>query len=174
MSVQRDAEGMDKNLPDEQLTRREFCNSLAVVSATLAVATSGLASPAVAAAAQQNPTLAYPPQKVEGAESLLPGSSLYFAYPTRNDPAILVHSQDGQYHAYSQKCTHMGCSVYFDRARRCLECPCHKGAFDLQSGDAMYGPPSRPLDQVSLQMRAGGQIWAVGLRTGGRELYANR
>ena len=168
MSFQQSKEAADKISSDEQLTRREFCNSLALVSAGLAVAATALASDALA---QQNPTLVYPPQKIEGAERLLPGSSLYFNYPTRSDPAILVRSTDGQYYAYSQKCTHMGCSVYFDRARRCLECPCHKGAFDLQSGDAMYGPPPRPLDQVSLQMRAGGEVWAVGKRTGGREYY---
>lgn len=123
-------------------------------------------------AAQQDPTLVYPPQKIEGAERLLPGASLYFTYPTRNDPAILVRATDGQYYAYSQKYTHRGCSIYFDRARSCLECPCHKGAFDLKSGDAMYRPPPRPLDLVSLQMRASGEIWATGKRTGGREFYA--
>ncbi|HEY0375898.1 MAG TPA: Rieske (2Fe-2S) protein [Pyrinomonadaceae bacterium] len=168
MKSQQSTEAAGQPASDEQPLRREFCNSLAVVSAWLAVASSGLTS----AAAQQNPTLVYPPQKIEGAERLLPGSSLYFTYPTRYEPAILVRAQDGQYYAYSQKCTHRGCSVYFDRGRRCLECPCHQGAFDVKSGDAMYGPPRRPLDQVSLQMRAGGEVWAVGRKSGGREFYA--
>jgi len=26
----------------------------------------------------------------------------------------------------------------------------------------MYGPPRRPLDEIVLQVRRGGQIWAVG------------
>jgi Rieske Fe-S protein len=145
---------------DGQMPRREFCGSLALVSAGLAFAGAGFNADA---AAQQGRGIAYPPQKIEGAERLLPGSSLYFTYPTRNDPAVLVRAADGQYYAYSQKCTHRGCSVYFDPARRCLECPCHKGAFDSRSGDAMYGPASRPLDQVSLQMRAG---------PGGSEFFA--
>ena len=151
----------------EQMPRREFCNSLAVVSAGLAVAGAGLVSEVTA---QESPALVYPPQKIDGAERLMPGASLYFTYPTRNDPAVLVRSTDGQFYAFSQRCTHRGCSVYYKPARNCLECPCHKGAFDLKSGDAMYGPPSRPLDQISLQMRAGGEIWATGKRTGSREL----
>ena len=155
-----------------QMARREFCNSLAVVSAGLAVAAHGLV--AGAGAQEECPALVYPPQKIDGAERLLPGASLYFTYPTRHDPAILVRAADGQYYAFSQKCTHRGCSVYYDPARSCLECPCHKGAFDLKSGDAMYGPPPRPLDLVSLQIRAGGEVWATGRRPGGRESYASK
>ena len=154
-----------------QVTRREFCDSLALVTAGLAVAASGLA--VNAAAQQDDPALAYPPQKIEGAERLLPGSALYFTYPTRQDPAVLVRASDGQYYAFSQRCTHRGCSVYYDPGRGCLECPCHKGAFDLRSGDAMYGPPPSPLDLISVQVRAGGEIWAVGKRSGGREFYVD-
>ena len=55
-----------------------------------------------------------------------------------------------------------GCSVDFDAPRRCLTCPCHNGAYDARMGYVMFGPPRRPLDQIVLQMRAGGQIWAIG------------
>lgn len=154
-----------------RVTRRVFCDSLALASAALVVAGPGLA--AGVAAQQDDPALAYPPQKIEGAERLLPGAALYFNYPTRQDPAILVRAGDGQYYAFSQRCTHRGCSVYFDPGRNCLECPCHKGAFDLRSGDAMYGPPPSPLDLISVQVRAGGEIWAVGKRSGGREFYVD-
>jgi Rieske Fe-S protein len=61
----------------------------------------------------------------------------------------------------------LGCSVDFDSARRCLACPCHRGVYDAQTGYVVYGPPPRPLDQIVLQMRAGGELWAVGRRTGG-------
>lgn len=151
------------------LNRREFCNALAITSAALAIAVESIT---VEAEAGQNQALVYPPQKIEGAERLLPGSSLYFTYPSSSDPAILVRAHDGQYYAYSQKCTHLGCSIYFDAARKCLECPCHKGAYHLQSGDVMYGPPQRPLDLINLQMRAGGMLWAVGKTIGSREQYA--
>jgi hypothetical protein len=38
--------------------------------------------------------------------------------------------------------------------------------FDARIGYAIYGPPQRPLDQIVLQMRAGGEVWAVGRRIG--------
>jgi len=94
---------------------------------------------------------------------LLPRSSLLFNYPTRKDPAILVRSETGEYYAFGQRCSHRGCSVYFARDRGCLECPCHRGAFDAQTGHVLHGPPTKPLDQIILQMRAGGEVWAVGL-----------
>ena len=37
---------------------------------------------------------------------------------------------------------------------------------DARMGYVVYGPPQRPLDQIVLQMRSGGQVWAVGKRTG--------
>jgi len=56
--------------------------------------------------------------------------------------------------------------VDFDAARRCLKCPCHQGTFETRMGHVMYGPPKRPLDQIVLQLRAGGQVWAVGKSIG--------
>ena len=36
---------------------------------------------------------------------------------------------------------------------------CEHGAFDARMGQVMFGPPRRPLDEIVLQMRAGGQVW---------------
>lgn len=148
---------------DEEMTRREFCNGLLLTSTGLLIGAAATASEAVA---QQVPSLAYPPLKIDGAERLMPGSSLYFTYPRASDPAILVRADDGQFYAYGQKCSHMGCSIYFERASRQLECPCHKGTFDAHTGFVLNGPPMRPLDLIVLQMRAGGEVWAVGRRVG--------
>lgn len=142
------------------LKRREFCNRLLLTSSGLLIGAAVLADNAVAG--QPDLQVAYPPQKIEGAESLMPGSALYFNYPTRTDPAILVRSTEGQYYAYSCKCSHMGCSVYFERAGRRLECPCHRGSYDLHTGFVMNGPPTRSLNQIQLYMRAGSEVWATG------------
>src|SRR6266540_4238465 len=101
---------------EDQVSRRKFCNRLLVTSSGLLVGASALRT----VAANRDSQVAYPPLRIEGAEVLLPGSSLYFNYPSRSDPAILVRSQAGEYYAFGQKCSHMGCSVYFDRNRRCL------------------------------------------------------
>jgi Rieske Fe-S protein len=144
-----------------RVTRRKFCNKLLLTTGVV------LATPAVVkTAATQHSMVAYPPKKIDGAETLLPGSSLYFDYPTRNDPAVLLRTSDGEYKAYNRRCSHAGCSVEFDAPRRCLSCPCHKGAYDARMGTVMYGPPRRSLDEIVLQMRAGGQLWAVGRSLG--------
>jgi arsenite oxidase small subunit len=139
-------------------TRRSFCTDLALTSTALVLAT-----PAVTKLVTAQDSMAmYAPSKIEGAEALLPGSSLYFAYPTRNDPAVLLRSSEGEYRAYSRRCSHAGCSVEFDASRRCLRCPCHNGAFDARMGHVMFGPPRTPLDEIVLQVRSGGYIWAIG------------
>ena len=145
-----------------QTTRRTFCNRVLLTSLGLGLAANNLGGRAKG----QTPALAYPPLKIEGAERLMPGSFLYFSYPTSNDPAVLVRAYDGEYFAYSRKCAHLGCSVDFDSERRCFKCPCHQGVYDPRTGYVMYGPPPRPLDQIMLQMRAGSEVWAVGKRIG--------
>jgi nitrite reductase/ring-hydroxylating ferredoxin subunit len=137
--------------------RRTFCTGLMLTSAGVV-----LVAPHLAKAATQDPMVAYPPRKIDGAELLMPGSGLYFNYPSRNDPAVLVRSSEGEFTAYSRRCSHAGCSVEFDPPARCLRCPCHQGAYDSRMGQVMLGPPRRPLDQIVLQVRAGGQVWAVG------------
>lgn len=143
---------------EAQVTRREFCNFLALTSTALFVSAAGLAGKA-ALDAREGPS--YAPMKIEGAESLAPGFSLNFRYPGEDDAAILVRSADGQYYAYGQKCTHLACPVYFEQKRQRLECPCHEGGFDARTGNVLYGPPPRPLDQINLEVREGGEVWAV-------------
>jgi Rieske Fe-S protein len=139
-------------------TRRTFCADLLL--------TSGLVLAAPAIMKDQDSLVAYPPRKIDGAELLLPGRGLYFDYPTRNDPAVLLRFSDNEYRAYSRRCSHAGCSVDLDGPSRCFRCPCHQGAYDARMGQVMYGPPRRPLDEIVLQMRAGGQLWAVGKYVG--------
>lgn len=152
----KEPDDSDSSKPD-QVSRRVFCNRLLATSTGLVASASVLQI----AAAQSVTQIAYPPLKIDGAEALMPGSSLYFNYPNRSDPAILVRSYDGEYYAFGQKCSHRGCSVYFDRNRRCLQCPCHHGAFNAETGFVLSGPPTKALDQIVLQIRAGGSVWAV-------------
>lgn len=155
---------MSRHSEESNIPRRTFFNGLLLTSAGIALAASDLRGQPQS---QHDPLLVYTPLKIEGAERVLPGSFLYFNYPRANDPAVLVRAQDGEYRAYSRKCAHLGCSVDFDSARRCLACPCHRGVYDARTGYVVYGPPPRPLDQIVLQMRAGGELWAVGRRSGG-------
>jgi hypothetical protein len=77
-------------------TRRGFCADLLLTSTGLM-----LAPGITQVVAAQDSMVAYPPRKIEGADLLLPGTSLYFDYPTRNDPAVLVRLNESEYRAYS-------------------------------------------------------------------------
>jgi nitrite reductase/ring-hydroxylating ferredoxin subunit len=146
---------------EAQITRREFCNFLGLTSAALFVGAAGFAGKA-ALDARKSETLAAAP--INGAEVLAPNSSLNFNYPTERDSAILIRTADGAYHAFGQKCTHLSCPVYYSRDHHRLECPCHEGAFDVATGNVLYGPPLRPLDVIELETRDG-QVWATGRKT---------
>ena len=155
----------------KQVTRRRFCNS--VVLASTAVVLHGKSFTAVAAPSSRT-TIEYPPMKIAGAEALMPGSFLYFQYPTRRDEAVLFRAEDGEYRAYSRKCTHLGCTVDFKTARRRLDCPCHHGAYDPRTGVRVFGSTQRPLDAIVLRVRAGGEVWAVGKSISeGKEIIAD-
>ncbi len=151
---------------EAQVTRREFCNFLGLTSAALFVSAAGFAGKA-AIDARNTPQLAS--ARIQGAEALTPGSSLNFRYPTIKDSAILVRTLDGELHAFGQKCTHLACPVYFERAHQRLECPCHDGAFDAKTGNVLFGPPPRPLDPIKLEVRANGEVWAIGREAGRSE-----
>lgn len=148
---------------EAQVTRREFCNFLGLTSAALFIGAAGFAGRSVLGARE---TQAIPSMRVEGAEAIAPNSALNFHYPTERDSAILIRTADGAYHAFGQQCTHLSCPVYYARDHQRLECPCHEGAFDAQTGNVLYGPPPRPLDVIDVEVREG-QVWATGRRASG-------
>jgi Rieske Fe-S protein len=98
-------------------------------------------------------------QAIVRAADVPPGGVHYFAYPTEEDPAILLHLQDGNFVAFSGKCTHLSCAIYWDAERGKLICPCHEGVFDARSGDVLAGPPPRPLPRIELS-EDGGTLYA--------------
>ena len=153
----------EDNSRQSQLNRRAFCGRALVGSAGTLLMAKTLGATATK---QHENLVVYPPVKIEGAERVMPGSFLYFNYPKRDDQAVLVRNTEGEYIAFSRKCAHAGCSVDFDAMRRCLACPCHRAAYDARTGYVVYGPPPRPLDQIFLQVRTGGEVWAVGKSLG--------
>jgi Rieske Fe-S protein len=100
---------------------------------------------------------------VEGAASLAVGGVKLFHYPGEHDPCILVRLAEDHFVAYSQKCTHLSCAVYYAREEHRLECPCHEGYFSVEDGSVLQGPPPRPLPRVVLERR-GAEVVAVGLQ----------
>jgi ubiquinol-cytochrome c reductase iron-sulfur subunit len=66
--------------------------------------------------------------------------------------------------AFSKICTHAGCPVgLYHASTHQLLCPCHQSTFDVLRGAAsVFGPASRPLPQLPLQVGADGFLRAQG------------
>ena len=90
------------------------------------------------------------------------GGVWLFRYPTEQDPCILIRPDENTFVAYSQKCTHLSCAVFYSREKDRLECPCHEGYFSVRNGGVLQGPPPRPLPRVLLERR-GDDIVAIGM-----------
>lgn len=104
----------------------------------------------------------YPRAVVAAAEEIPVGGVKTFNYPTAEDPCILVRTAGDNFVAYSQKCTHLSCAVYYEKESNRLECPCHQGFFSIADGSVLQGPPQRPLPRVALE-KQDGQLIAVRL-----------
>lgn len=148
---------------EAQVTRREFCNFLGLTSTALFVGAAGFAGKAYYDKLQVR---AFPPVKIEGAMTLGNNSALNFRYPDAESPAILIRTNDGNYYAYNQKCTHLSCPVFYEKTTQRIECPCHEAGFETATGRVLYGPPPRPLDRIALEVKDG-EIYAVGVEAGG-------
>ncbi len=143
---------------EDDVTRREFVRYLVLASGAFAGA-----NVAIAAITSLRSVNEGEPRRIVEAASVAPGSAHLFRYPSADDPAILVRLPDGGLHAFSQKCTHLGCVVYYQNHERELVCPCHDGVFDAATGAVRAGPPERPLGRIDVEERDG-FVWALGAR----------
>jgi len=72
-------------------------------------------------------------------------------FPLGSEPGILVEKAPGEYRAYSATCTHLECTVQFDKPSKRIWCACHNGYYDLD-GRNVAGPPPRPLTPYVVQV----------------------
>lgn len=57
--------------------------------------------------------------------------------------------QKGKVYAHSAVCTHLGCIIGWDDAKKEWECPCHGSQYDI-NGKVLRGPTKRDLPEVKL------------------------
>lgn len=70
-----------------------------------------------------------------------------------NGERCAVHRDaDGNLHAVSARCTHLGCLVHFNRAEVAWECPCHGSRFGVD-GSVIEGPATAALEKRSLDRK---------------------
>jgi nitrite reductase/ring-hydroxylating ferredoxin subunit len=153
-------------LGEEEVTRREFARYLALGSGALAAGTVG-----IAAWTQLRTINTGEPRPIVALDQVPVGGTYLFDYPTPSDPAVLLRLGAAEIVAFSQKCTHLGCVVYYEPHARAAEsggvgegrwhCPCHEGNFDAATGAVISGPPTRALGRIAVEVR-GDTVWALG------------
>ena len=142
---------------ERYVNRRQFTKFLTLTSLAMFVGNLWILAKSVFHRAP-----AYTPQVVAALDEVPVGGVKQFAYPNAEDRCLLVRTGADEYVAYSQKCTHLSCAVYYSRDSNQLECPCHQGFFSIADGSVIAGPPQRPLPRVLLEKRSG-QLVATGM-----------
>lgn len=140
---------------DEAVTRREFVRFAVLTSGALFVGTVVLGILGKLDSRKRTKR-----QLIMKTGELEPGHAKYFHYPNSGDQAMLLRLDDGSYVAYSQKCTHLSCAVYYEPNKDTLHCPCHEGYFDPATGEPTAGPPQRRLPRIAIEEQ-GGNLYAT-------------
>ena len=141
---------------DEFVARRDFTKFLVLTSFAFVAGQLWIVVENFARKRRGKP----PVRRIARADAIPVGGSLVFNYPEPHDSCIVVRTGPQQYFAYNQKCTHLGCAVTM--AEKGLHCPCHNGWFDLATGAPTAGPPRRPLERITLEIRDG-VLYATGV-----------
>lgn len=64
---------------------------------------------------------------------------------------MIVRTGEREVKAISTICSHLGCSVFWQKDRQEFFCPCHNGRFD-KNGVVLEGPPPAPLDLYPVEL----------------------
>jgi len=142
----------------QYVSRREFFKFLTLASGGFAVGSAALA----AWTSMPRDERRFEPMLIKGGAGLALGSALAFDYPRKSDLCLLVRTQSGDFVAYSRRCTHLSCPVQYQAEKDRLFCPCHNGAFSVEDGRVLQGPPPHALPRISLEVRSG-EVWATGV-----------
>ena len=142
---------------DDLVSRRELLQFAVYTSGALFSVTALLALLGLVWKSPARPT-----RPIARVADVVEGEAVYFRYPDPDDEAVLLRLPGDQFVAYSQKCTHLSCSVYYQADHDRLFCPCHDGVFSPLTGDPEAGPPQRRLPRIVLR-QDGDTLYATGV-----------
>lgn len=81
---------------------------------------------------------------------LVPNSGKIFKFGSK--PGILVMTPNGDYKAFTAVCTHLGCTVQYNKEESGIWCACHNGHYDL-NGNVTAGPPPKGLEEFDVAIK---------------------
>ncbi|MFI5533232.1 Rieske (2Fe-2S) protein [Kitasatospora sp. NPDC051853] len=116
--------------------------------AVLAAGGAGAVTACGSSAAEQ-PAASGPVQVGAVADVPVGGGKVY-----REQKIVVTQPVEGQYKAFSAKCTHAGCVV--DEVKDgTVNCPCHYSRFTIADGAVKDGPATSPLPQYQVAVKDG-------------------
>jgi 3-phenylpropionate/trans-cinnamate dioxygenase ferredoxin component len=69
---------------------------------------------------------------------------------------IAVANLGGEFHAFDDTCTHLGCSLAEgDLEETTVSCPCHGSEFDVRTGEVLQGPAREPIETYETRVEGG-------------------
>lgn len=140
---------------DDLVTRRDTLRFLVAGSGALFLASAAVAL----AGALNSPTVRRLVPVAKVGEIPVNGYKV-FSYPDAFTDGIVVNLPNKGLVAYSDVCTHLSCAVLYQSDEQQFYCPCHEGHFDAYTGEALGGPPIRPLPVIELTV-TGDTVYAV-------------
>ncbi|WP_164110356.1 MULTISPECIES: Rieske (2Fe-2S) protein [Sphingobacterium] len=132
-----------------QVSRRDFAKLLTVVSGGMVLGNAVIAGNALLSDNEKP----IKKQKICTVNNIPIGGTKSFVMQNSTIPYILIHTEEGKFYAYEQKCTHLSCAVYYKPGTMKIECPCHNGWFDVKTGDVLQGPPPRALKKLDVVLQ---------------------
>ena len=74
-----------------------------------------------------------------------------------NGEPYAVVNLGGSYYAFSDTCTHLGCSLHEGKivSETQIQCPCHGARFDMTTGKVLGGPTQESLKTAPVLIRDG-------------------
>jgi cytochrome b6-f complex iron-sulfur subunit len=66
---------------------------------------------------------------------------------------IVTNTQAAGLKAFTAICTHEGCVVEWNKWGGYIQCPCHEGSYNPQTGAVISGPPPFPLRSYELAIQ---------------------
>lgn len=132
------------------ISRREFAKFLCMLSGGMALGNGAIVIK----------SFAFPAQPLAGEhfvchrQEVRVGEMKQFVIKGKLEvPYILIHLAENEWRAFEQKCTHLSCAVLYRADLHKIECPCHHGFFDPNTGVVLQGPPPRPLPRLEVVIK---------------------
>lgn len=147
---------------DSNISRRDFIRYLALISFGFFLGTLGVWIKTFFRNDFQVKAIR---KRIIAKDDLKIGESYVFEVDGYKEAAILVRLNEDQFVAFGQRCTHLQCPVIWKNEEKILFCPCHRGAFNGETGDVLYGPPERSLPKLKIEV-VGGEVYFVGFERG--------